>query len=130
MAIGITMPIVTTIDAGVIIAAAVHPGARARAGGSAAAVIADLPPSRASALERLVPPLLERSVVLREVPVIEVDQALALVGVEADASLRLRRDLRVRDARVVAHVLGEGFLRGRREHLVQPDVGAVLVRRV
>src|SRR5258705_521352 len=130
MTIGSTMPIVTTIDAGAIIAAAVHPGSPVRAGAAAAAVIRGLPRFEDSALEALVPPLLQRGIVLREVAVIEIDQALALVGAEADALFRLGRDLRVVDAAVVAHVLGERLLRRRREHLVQPDVRAVLVRRV
>src|SRR5215467_15770016 len=111
MMIGITMPIVTTIVAGESIAAAVHPGALARAEGRAAAVIVDLRARcGASTLERLVPPLLERGVVLRKVAVVEVDEALALVRVEADALLRRGRDRRVANARVVPHVLGEGFL--------------------
>ena len=42
MTIGSTMPIVTTIDAGATIAAAVHPRAPVRASGAAAAVIAEL----------------------------------------------------------------------------------------
>ena len=56
------------------------------------------PICEASALERLVPPLLQRGVVLREVAVVEVDQALPLFRVEADAFFRLGRDLRVGDA--------------------------------
>src|SRR5215472_3719271 len=131
MTIGFTMPIVTTIVAGESIAAAVNPGALARAEGRAAALIVDLPTRcGVSTLERLVPPLLERGVVLRKIAVVEVDKALALVGVEADALLRRGRDRRVADARVVPHVLGKGFLCRGDEHLVQPDVRAVLVRRV
>ena len=41
------MPIVTTIDAGATIAAAVHPGAPVRAGGAAAAVMLDASVTRA-----------------------------------------------------------------------------------
>src|SRR5689334_19170133 len=121
------MPIATTTAAGVSIAAALHPNALSRSRGSAAVVMVP-PRSRcASALERLVPPLLERGVVPGEVAVVEVDEALALLGAEADALFGVRRDLRVGDAGVVPHVLGEGFLRGGGEHLVQPDVGAGLV---
>src|SRR6516162_94471 len=121
MAIGMTMPIATTIDAGASIAAAVHPSAPSRSRGIAAAVI-DAFRSRCegSTLERLVPPLLESRVVLGQVSVVEVDQSLALLGIEADAPLGLRRDIRIGHARVVAHVLGERLLRRDGEHLVQP----------
>ena len=57
------MPIVTMIDAGATAAAAVHPGAPARAGGAAAATIIDPPrPNREtiSALEILYRALLDR----------------------------------------------------------------------
>ena len=43
MTTGSTMPIVTTMEAGVIIAAAVHPGAPARTVGSATAAMIGLP---------------------------------------------------------------------------------------
>ena len=43
MTIGSTMPIVTTMEAGAIIAAAVHPGAPGRAEGAATATMIDLP---------------------------------------------------------------------------------------
>src|SRR6185503_17603491 len=111
---GITMPIATTMAAGASIAAALHPNAPFCSRGTAAVVMVW---SRcASALERLVPPLLERGVVPGEVAVVEVDEALAFLGVEADALLRVRRDLRVGDAGVVPHVLGEGLLRGGGQH--------------
>src|SRR5205809_633146 len=58
---------------------------------------------RCSALQRLVPPLLERGVILGEVRVIEIDQALAFVGAEADALFGLWRDLGIGDGGVVAH---------------------------
>src|SRR6266478_1874216 len=119
MTIGSTMPIVTTMDAGATAAAALHPAAPARAAGTSAMIAR---PLRESALERLVPPLLERSIVLRQVAVIEIDEALPFVGVEADALFRCERNLRVDDGGVVAHVLGEGFLRRRLEHLIQPDM--------
>ena len=43
MTTGSTMPIVTTMEAGAIIAAAVHPGAPARTGGAATAAMIDRP---------------------------------------------------------------------------------------
>src|SRR6266571_3573340 len=132
MTIGSTMPIVTTMDAGATAAAADQPGVPARAGGAAIATMIDLNPARAagSAFERLVPPFLERSVVLCQVSVIEIDQALTFLGVEADALFGCGRNLGVGHRGVVAHVLGEGFLRRWLEHLVQPDMRSVLVRRV
>src|SRR5205085_5668683 len=63
-----------------------------------------------SAFQGLIPPLLERGVVLGEVRIIQIDEALALFGVEADALFGFGRNLRVGDRRVVAHVFGEGFL--------------------
>src|SRR5712692_6597965 len=114
MTIGSTMPIVTMIDAGATAAAAVHPGALARAGGAVTAtMIAPLARAGVSAFERLVPPLFERGVVFRQVAVIEIDQALPLVGVEADALFRFGWNLCIGDGAVIAHVLGEGFLRRR-----------------
>src|SRR6185295_1797298 len=151
MTIGSTMPIVTMIDAGATIAAAVQPRAPVCASGATAAVISltaasmtrqpyqetnfgrasscgdalarghalrasASPRSLASpsgpgfarrahsALERLVPPLLQRGIVLREITVVEIDQSLALVGAEADPLLRFRRDLRIGHRPVVAHV--------------------------
>src|SRR5262245_14954421 len=61
-----------------------------------------------SRLERLVPPLLERRIVLGHVGIVEVDQALLLLGREADSLLRILRHLGVGDGRVVAHVDSEG----------------------
>src|SRR4029434_304543 len=128
---GSAMPIVTTMEAGASIAAAVHPAARSCAtggAGAATAVIVAAPlrrypiAARGSALERLVPPLLERGVVLREIAVVEIDQALSLVRVEADPLLRLGRNLDVGDAPVVAHVLGKGLLGRRLQHFIEPDV--------
>src|SRR5207253_10220513 len=132
MTIGSTIPIVTTMDAGATAAAAVHAGATACVGRLATALMIDVQLARAasSAFESLVPPLLERRVVLRQVAVIEVDQALALVGAEADALFRFGRNSCIGDGTVVAHVLGEGLLRRRLEHLVQPDMRTVLVGRV
>src|SRR5215467_6156765 len=46
-----------------------------------------------STLERLVPPLLERRIVLGHIGIVEVDQALLLLGREADALLRILRNL-------------------------------------
>src|SRR5438034_7755993 len=116
MTTGSTMPIVTMMDAGAIAAAAVHPGAPARAGDVATALmIAPLAGAAWSAFERLVPPLLERSVVLRQVAVIEIDQALALVGAEAYALFRCERDLGMAARADRAHVFRETFLRGRLE---------------
>src|SRR6184192_102075 len=118
MTIGSTMPMVTMMDAGATADAALHPDAPARAAGTAV-MIASPRPVRESALERLVPPLLERNVVLREVPVIEIDQALAFLGVEADALFGFGRNPGVANRGVVAHVFGEGFLRRGLEHLVR-----------
>src|SRR5437667_12662601 len=120
MTIGSTMPIVTMMDAGATAAAADHPGAPARAEAAVNATTIDRPrpEPRGSAFERLVPPLLQRSVVLRKVPVIEIDQALPLVCAEANALFRLGRNPGIGDGTVVTHVLGEGFLRRRLQHLV------------
>src|SRR5437763_1691162 len=120
MTTGSTMPIVTMMDAGATAMAAVHPDAPVRAERAVTAPMIDpgSPDARSSTLERLIPPLLERGVVLREIPVIEIDQALALVGAEADALFGFGRNLGIGDGAVVAHVLGERFLRRRLEHLV------------
>src|SRR5205085_337376 len=80
-----------------------------------------------SALQRLIPPLLERGVVLGEVRVIQIDEALALVGVEADTLFGFGRDLGIGDRAVVAHVLGASFLRRWLEHFVQADTRGRLV---
>src|SRR5262249_30059974 len=58
----------------------------------------------ASSLEHLVPPLLQRGVVLGEIAVVEIDEARLLLGGEADALLQVGRHDRVGDGRVVAHV--------------------------
>src|SRR5512139_310780 len=110
----------TKIVAGVISAAAVRPSPR-RFSATGPCVRAT---SATSTLERLVPPLLERGVVLGHVAVVEVDQALLLLLGEADALLGVRRYLGVGDRGVVAHIDGEAFLRRRRHHGVEIGVGA------
>src|SRR5438067_4715128 len=127
MTMGSRMPIVTMMDAGATAAAALHPDApRAEApvtptimvplgkGGSDSTFVfgQSLPNDPASrddqrksslthsALQRLIPPLLERGVVLGEVRVIQIDEALALVGVEADTLFGFGRDLGIGDRAV------------------------------
>src|SRR6185312_17363564 len=70
-------------------------------------------------LELLVPPVLERRIVLGDVTVVEVDQALLLFRREADALLHVGRHLGVGDGGVVAHVDGEAFLGRSRHHGVE-----------
>src|SRR6476661_5867696 len=100
------------IVAGPTSADAVHPSPRRRSTTgpctSAASVM--------SSLERLVPPILERRIVLGHVAVVEVDEALLLFVGEADPLLDVVRHLGVGDGRVVAHVDCEAFLRGGRHH--------------
>src|SRR5258708_35731798 len=83
-----------------------------------------------SALELLVPPFLERDVVLVHVVVVEIDEFLDLVGGEADALVEIGRDHGVGDGRIVAHVDGKCFLRALFQHGVQIIVAPVLVVRV
>src|SRR5471030_3431910 len=70
-------------------------------------------------LERLVPPVLERRVVLGDVAVVEIDEALLLFRREADALLQVGCHLGVVDGRVVAHVYREAFLSRRGHHGVE-----------
>src|SRR4029450_9878554 len=97
----------TKIVAGVISAAAVRPSPR-RFSAAGPCVRAT---SATSTLERLVPPFLERGIVLGHVAVVEVDQALLLLLGEADALSHVGRHLGVGDGRVVAHVDREALLR-------------------
>src|SRR5262245_60056961 len=75
-----------------------------------------------SALELLVPPLLEGNVVRRHIAVVEIDEGLDLVGREADALVEVGRDNRIGHRRVVTHVDREGFLCTRFEHGVEIGV--------
>src|SRR5882762_8105245 len=106
MARGASRHKATKIVAGVISAAAVRPSPRRFSATGPWARAASV----TSSLERLVPPVLECRVVLGQVPVVEVDQALLLLVGETDALLHVGRHLGVGDGRVVAHVDGEAFL--------------------
>src|SRR4026208_1241730 len=90
----------TKTVAGVMRAVAVSPSPRRFSTTRPCARPASVTPD----LERLVPPFLERRVVLAHVAVVEVDQALLLLLGEADALLGRRRQLGVGDGGGVGHV--------------------------
>src|SRR5580704_18367254 len=129
MASGASRLRATKIVAGAIRAAAVRPSPRRfSATGpwtSAVSVI-----RLGSALEGLVPPVLERRIVLGHVGIVEIDEALLLLVGEADALLHVGRHGDVGDGGVVAHVDGEAFLRRWLHHGVEIGIGAGLVGRV
>src|SRR5262245_56246981 len=66
---------------------------------------------RASTLQFLIPPLLQRHVVRRHVGVVEIDQGLDLLRAEANALVELGCHHGIADRGVVAHIDGEGLLR-------------------
>src|SRR5512138_1284475 len=107
MASGASRQTATKIVAGPASAAADQPSPRRVSTTGPRASAVSVMRSR-SALERLVPPLLERRIVLGHVGIVEIDQALLLLGREADALLHVVRHLGVGDGRVVTHVDGEG----------------------
>src|SRR5258707_5842997 len=99
MASGASRQTATKIVAGVISVAAVRPSPRRFSATGPCARAASV----TSSLERLVPPVLERRVVLGHVAIVEVDQALLFLVGEADALLHVGRDLGIGDGRIVAH---------------------------
>src|SRR5260370_9338915 len=109
MASGASRQRATKIVAGVISAAAVRPSPRrfSTTGPWASAVSVI---RRRSALERLVPPVLERRIVLGHAGIVEIDQALLLLVGEADALLRVVSHLGGRHGGVISPVDSEPSL--------------------